>query len=848
MAAMSKLVDPHICPDCRAPLDPSGTCTGCGLRLVGPAAAELWQQMQHADRLIEQLRAAPAPSPVPAPAGVAAASPLAPAPMPRPGQPALAVARPRVLPSASVPVVLLSLGALCLLVAAIVFVAVAWSSLGLAAKTTILLAVTALFGAGAATVTRRGLRFAAEVLWLVVSGLVTIDLVAAHGADLLGLGRLSDRDAVALVGATLLGLAVGVGAWATTTGLRRILGLVGVAAIGTALLAGAEAWTSEHNPTAVALSVPLLAALAYAIDLVTEGHLRPTVRVVGASAVVSWLVLVGYGADRASTTAGVRAWWLDLEGWPLLAAALLATLPVVLPVVVPASGSALPEWVQMVAAGGALVTLAMFGVGPGSDATANLLTWAAVSGLLAAVCATAPRVWAWPAAVLTLIGLVAWSVWALGRPLTVITRLPGSAPDRDAHLRLELPGALVGPAPWTAVVATLVVGAAAAALLRHLSPRSVRDSAGRAWIALGPGVLALGATTWLVESQPTLLVAVLAWWATIAVAAAMAVTVRHHDAPLAASLVFTGFLVVVGLRLAAPSHLLSASTATLLVLGLGAAYARAGAPLLRGALLPMLSGATVLLAALAATHWPYLLDGRDDAAALTLVGVAAAALLLARPVGRTEPSRITIEVTALLAGLAATAFPAEPTTIAMVLTVLGSAVAAVAILNGDREVASWLGVALLGVATVIRVAEDVRAPELYTLPAAAALLAAGWWRLGRDPAAGSLRVLASGLTLALAPSLVLALDEPLSLRGVLVAVGGVVALAVGVARLWAAPFLAGALTIAVLAVRHLGPVVDGLPRWISLGTLGLLFLLVGVTWEQRRRDVSAASRYLATLH
>jgi len=117
MADMSKLVDPHICPDCRAPLDPIGTCTGCGLRLVGPAAAELWQRMQQADRLIEQLRAQPATAP---PATAVVGSPPV-GPMPRASTPS------RGLPSVSVPVVLLSLGALCLLVAAVVFVAVAWS-------------------------------------------------------------------------------------------------------------------------------------------------------------------------------------------------------------------------------------------------------------------------------------------------------------------------------------------------------------------------------------------------------------------------------------------------------------------------------------------------------------------------------------------------------------------------------------------------------------------------------------------------------------------------------------------------------------------------------------------------
>lgn len=844
MAVMSKLIDSHICPDCRAPLEPSGTCTGCGLRLVGPLAAELYEQMQQADRLVEQLRAASGLSPAPVATATALRPGLPPMPPVPPRAPAARPAR-ALLPSASVPVVLLSLGALCLLVAAIVFVAVAWSSLGLAAKTTILLAVTALFVAAAVAVTRRELRFASETLWLVVSGLVAIDLSAAYSADLLGLGRLSDRDAVALVGATLLGLAVGVGAWATTTVLRRVHGLVAVAAVGTVLLAGAEAWTSDHNPTAVAVSVPLLAALAFAIDRATAGHLRAIAGVVGGSALVSWLVLVATGVDRMATTDTVRAWWLDLEGWPLLAAALLAALPALAPVA--RARWAVPEWVRMVAAGGALVTLALFGVGPGSGATADLLTWAAVSGLIAAVCAVAPRVWAWPAAALSALGLVAWSAWSLGRPLDVITRLPGSAPDDGTRLDLTLPHAVAGPAAWTAVVATLVVGATAAALVRHLPSPAARGAAGRAWIALGPGVVGLGLVTWLVESQPTLSVALLAWSGALALTAAMAVTVRHQDAPLTASLVFLAYLVAVGVRLATPSHLLSALFATVLLVGVASAYARAGGRLLRGVLLPLLAGVSVVLAGLAATHWPYLAGGHGNAAGLSLVGVAAAALLLARPVGRGEPSRVTIEVAGLAAGLVATAYPTDTTMVAMVLTVLGSAAAVVTILNGDREEAAWIGVALLGVATVLRVVEDVRAPELYTLPAAAVLLAAGWWRLDRNPGAGSLRALGSGLTLALVPSLLLALDEPVSLRGALIAVGGVVALAVGIARLWAAPFLAGALTTGVLAVRHLGPVVEGLPRWISLGTLGLLLLLVGVTWERRRRDVEAASRYLASL-
>src|SRR3954467_3797782 len=113
---MSKLVDPTLCPDCRALLDPAATCTSCGLEVTGPLAAELWTRMVAADRVVEQLRALSDREPT-----------AMPAPMPAPQRPAAdclpafprsvtAPPRTRLLPAASVPVVLLSLGGLCLLV------------------------------------------------------------------------------------------------------------------------------------------------------------------------------------------------------------------------------------------------------------------------------------------------------------------------------------------------------------------------------------------------------------------------------------------------------------------------------------------------------------------------------------------------------------------------------------------------------------------------------------------------------------------------------------------------------------------------------------------------------------
>lgn len=788
--------------------------------------------MQQADRIIEGLRGVPATSAASTPATGEPPGPLAPMP------PAPPRVRRRHLPAISVPVVLLGLGALCLLVAAIVFVAVAWGSLGLAAKTAILLVVTAGFAVAAIALTRRDLRWAAETFWLIVAAMLVLDIVAAWAADLAGFEAVDGRHVAALVGTTLLGLPVAVALWARRTPLKEVYGLIPVAAFGALLVALGEAWLSDANPAATAVAVPLLAALALGMVRFPGDALRAHGYAVSLTTVLAWLVLAGHGVDRMAVTDDQQAWWSEVAGWPLLVAALFAATLTV---------RRFPDWVRMAGATASLVTLMLFVVGPGADATVQLLVLSGISVVLAAITASAPRVWRLPAGVFTAFGLLVWTLWLLGRPLNVIFPLPTTGPPDEANLGLHLPPPGSGPAPWTALVTALVVGATAAALLRHLRPAERRAAAGNAWVALGPGVLALGATTGLVETEPTLLAAVLAWSGTLALTAGMAVTVRHQNAPLAVVLVLAGYLIVVGLRLAVPSHLLAAVLATVIALGCAAAYWRTRPDSLRRALAPILAAVAVLTGGFAAAHWPYLFSGRGDAAGLSLALFAAVVLVAARAAGRDEVSRVTLEATAVVAGLIAVFLPTSGAVVAFTVTVLGTAIAVVATLNRDRDLAGWVAVGVLGIATVIRVVEDIRAPELYTIPAALLLVGAGVWRLRGDDRAGSVRALSSGLVLGLVPSLLLALDEPVSLRGVLIAVAGLAVLGVGVGLHWAAPLMAGAGTTAVLAVRHLGPVVEGLPRWISLGTVGVLLLLVGITWEARLRDLRAASRYLASL-
>ena len=53
-----------------------------------------------------------------------------------------------------------------------------------------------------------------------------------------------------------------------------------------------------------------------------------------------------------------------------------------------------------------------------------------------------------------------------------------------------------------------------------------------------------------------------------------------------------------------------------------------------------------------------------------------------------------------------------------------------------------------------------------------------------------------------------------------------------------APLVVGAGVLVVVALDLLGPYAAALPRWLSLGGAGTLLLVVGATYEQRRRDLA----------
>ena len=127
---------------------------------------------------------------------------------------------------------------------------------------------------------------------------------------------------------------------------------------------------------------------------------------------------------------------------------------------------------------------------------------------------------------------------------------------------------------------------------------------------------------------------------------------------------------------------------------------------------------------------------------------------------------------------------------------------------------------------------DGAALEVYTLPAAAAFAVLGvlQHQAGR-PAPGSVLTMGPALSIALTPTLVLAVGSDDVLRLAVVLVAGIACLVVGAGRGLRAPLLAGAATLGVVALMQGSPYLAYVPTWLLLGCAGAVLLALGVAWE-----------------
>ncbi|MFY0407875.1 SCO7613 C-terminal domain-containing membrane protein [Solicola sp. PLA-1-18] len=840
---MRTYADPTTCPSCGAPATAAPRCGTCAVDLRGADAREVLRLLATVDGLLGTMRAdaaswrsrvAAAPAPgqfVPTRAYPATPAPPARSPW-------------------SVGALLLALGALCLVVAAFVFVSVAWGSLGLGGRTAVLVAVTGVVGGAAALATARRLRGSAEALAAVTAGLVALDYWAARGYGLAGLGALDGAPATVVFG--LLLLAVGV---AATLASRGRLGSTLVVGELTALL-GAASVTAG------------LAALSDGsfwggfVGVLAAGGVWACARVAGlrvlrvGSVVVALtsyvlltaaqLVLLGLGpvlgsptdlADAALRTLALTAVAAGVAAGAVLvlpgragvasAAVVVAVGQVVLPLLVVAGLD--PRVGDHVLTSSAVVAAAVVALA--------LLGWADLGAVGRGLRASAV-LWSLP-----VVGLLAgWLVLAVTAAVTTVLPVwSGRATD---------PVAVDASAPlgpwWSSLLlaASLSVAAAVASLWRR-SPAPA--GARRALPRVAVGVAAAAALL-----QPLIVPAPA--WVPVAVAggvalAGLAVSCWRGSAAVEAAVV--GALAVAS-GLAAVDQALSLVTWALASMVLGVVAARS-----RDRRVVAASSGSCALAVLAVVATASDLLAAPDrvvqlATAVAVLLVVGSAQMLARVLStaRRDALRLPVEVVAAVVAVPVLlAVPGETLAWrALVWTVLGAGAAFVGLLVADRRLVGVAGSALLAGAYVMRLlASDVGLVEAYTLPFAVLLGIAGVVVLRRRPTTGTWLALGPALALGLLPSLPLVLADPTSLRGLLLGLGSLAVLGTGIVLRWQAPVVAGASVAAVLVLRHLGPYADAVPRWVLIAVAGLTLLAVGITWESRVRQARSAALVLRTL-
>jgi hypothetical protein len=229
-------------------------------------------------------------------------------------------------------------------------------------------------------------------------------------------------------------------------------------------------------------------------------------------------------------------------------------------------------------------------------------------------------------------------------------------------------------------------------------------------------------------------------------------------------------------------------------------------------------------------------------ALLAALGFGTAALRARQPEERVAAAA------AALAGLAAGATSATVDAwgqVGLQLTVVGAAAAGYALAAHRREVAGLALTDLVVAAWIALAGAHVTTPEAYTLPAALGLLLVALPRVRAGSPSWSAEGI--GLAVALAPSAMVVVAEPSAARLVLVVLAAATVTVVGTVVHRRAPFVIGATTLAFVGTGLLGPDVLLLPRWLTLGSVGLLLLVVGATYEQRRRQAREAVAWVGQM-
>ena len=825
---MSRYADPTRCPSCGSYANGADRCARCGVLLIGPTPALLLRILDDADRVLDGLREeargwqyAQVRTPV------VAEWPPAPAVQPR----------TRRRGSWTVGSTLLALGALCLVVAAIVFVSVSWGSLGLLGRTAVLGAVTATVGGVAATVTTKRLRGSAEALWSVFLTMLVIDYLGARAYGLVGLDTMPDDAAAVLLGVLLAVGATLAGVWADRTARMRLVAPEVGAGVGvTFAVTGLAALLASNAFWAALLCV--VAAFGAAVGLRSSG-LRCAAWYAAGLAVLAQLAAICLAIGETLAYTDIRGLVTGGAVQTLVAGAATYAIGVGVHTVVRRRGGEDAALVAGTTTAVAITPALALAYAPAMDSARGTQMVASVVLVVLAVAGIAAK-GPWSR------GLRFTTVVACLPPLTMAASWVGTAVgslvdamspvwSADPWTRLRAVDAGLGPA-WLAMVVLGGLALAIAATGWYADvPALARLRVRTLWAALWCGIVGAFVTVCLLS--PPVLVVALAVVGTSVVTSAAARGALTQLVGIA-GLVGAGVLTV------------SSPVASVVVWSAGAACAAAiGATMQRRLAKVAAAGVSAVYVHLAVVGAADIAGAGDRVLHLCLVTSVIAVGLVAQLARPTEVRVATESVAAAFGFVAIVAGIALPLGWqSAMLTALGAACGLVALVRTDRRHLAFVGGVLTALAYVLRlVASEVSVVEAYTLPVGVILLAVGYLAMRRPSHARTSAALLPGLALALAPSLPAVLIDPTTLRGLLLGLAVLAVLGAGAALKWQSPFVVGTALVAVVVVRHVGPYADAVPRWSLLALAGTVMLVVGVTWESRVRDARSLASFVGSM-
>ncbi|WP_460733509.1 zinc ribbon domain-containing protein [Nocardioides ginkgobilobae] len=791
------------CPACDEPVPPGApACPACGIRLVGQDAARLWEVNQQIAVLSREAESLLASMRVPAPVPHVPAHPVPgmPGGAAHPGawQPTAYPVAPQAYPVAphrsAGQQLLLGFGALLLLSAVSVFALVAWSLIGIAGQAFILTCVTVGAAVSSRAASTHRLPAAAHTAAVIAVGVSALMALGAWSLGLAGADQLTFTAFVAVAGPVLALVWLGYDALSA-----RVWSVTGA--------------TSVYLPSAV---LALGAAGAAAVDAAAPGDV---LRGVGLLAVAGALV----------TLAAVVRRVLDARR---------GRLPSVTGLVL----------ALVVAAGAVLLLLATtYDLDRGLvDRYGAALALLVLGGVLLTV----------PVRVLT------------GTSVPV-----GSAP--------AAPAPATAPGRVTAASASRLAGAALGVLAAGSVLLDVPDLGWAALSVVSSVVLVVLA----LRSAPTVLV----WSAGLLApgAAAVVVSTVEGGARTLADLLRGDVVepwVPVALEIALPA-LWAAACAVHLVRALSASRPVTGAapaePTAAAAGVVLGGNVAQLLGVVHGTwEWTVPIGLAWTVAALVLARAASVRSAPDRQPDRQsdrqpdrqsdrqpdrQPARPPVWQPVHAAALLAAGYVLVPLLQLLVEGVDGrvqaagwwvvAAAAAWYASAPGRLEAGYVAAALVSVGNGLLVQElGGGQVELYTLPAAAAFAALGvaQHRAARaaypDTHPSTMLTSAPALTLAVVPSLLVAVTGDDVLRLLLVVLAGMALLVLGVARALRAPVLLGSLTLGIVALVQGSPFLAYVPAWVLLASAGAALLTIGVLWESAVARGRQLGRWVHGLH